>query len=391
MHNAQSSCNPDTVLCIQLKYIHTQTNKQSPCNSSHWQEIYNVLSNMKKKQQQQQQQESKISQEQTILFGGTLHSAFDSIHSKLHETVRSQVSTLPIIQSSLSSDPAAEESCDEKIYKKISRVYAKHLDVAQLYAEKEIFCLDKEFKKTKREKIVHLFLEMYQNYKDKGSFKLTENHSAKDHEEENGRESQDDTSTPPQQQDDGQNVILRYKIPLSKEEIPSAEEFSSLREEIKCLRQDLRNFIVEKHGYYQQLQALEHAKDSSAQVNESISNSIGMVKGQDDGDNHDEQTLNLVKRAMDGQKDLKEYIHHGKDLIKEMDRLTQEKDSSNETLEFSEVMKAKALEVAQGAVATGDDTSGGQKQHKRTLEEDYKERKERIKIVKGDMLKLFKK
>lgn len=314
------------------------------------------------------------------MFAATLHSVFDSIHSRLHEIIRTQVSTLPIIQSSLSSDTTAEDSCDEKIYKRISRVYSKHLDMAQLYAEKEIFCLDKGWNKSKREKIVHLFLELDENQQ---GLKLTTHDSGGGGEqdgEKDDHESCDQTS----QQQEKENIVLRYKIPLSKNEIPTAEEFASLREEIKCLRQELRNYIVEKHRYHRQLQALEHVKESSAQVDESLSNKIG-VQGQD-GEEH---TLNLVKEAMDGEKDLKNYIHHGKELIKEMDRMTQEKDASNETLEFSEVMKAKAMEVAQEIKTKGDNAKAGA-QHKRTLEEDYKERKERIKI-KGDVLKFFQK
>jgi hypothetical protein len=341
-------------------------------------------------------------QEQTIMFADALPSLFDSIHAGLHEIIRSQVSTLPIIQSSSlfpSSDGQTEESCDEKIYKNISKVYAKHIDMAQLYAEQELFCLDKNWKKKKREKAVHLFLELEENHDDGNLFE--KKHPEDSHET---HKQVCNTEMHPLEKELDKEVVLKYKIPSCKDEVPSAEEFSFLREDIARLRQELRDCIVEKQRYHRQYLELEHAHASSIKVEESISSNLIGAKGQD-GD--EKETLQKVKQVVDGQKELKRLIGHGQELMEEMDRLTHEKKQRaavgvavedgnstahdpNETLEFSQAMKAKAMQVARQVMMEEGGAASGETRKKRTLEDDYKERKESTKI-RSDVLTLFQK
>jgi hypothetical protein len=305
----------------------------------------------------------------TIMFASTVPAIFDSIHSSIHQTIRSQVATLPIIQSSSSSE---ELSCEEQIYKAISNVYSKHMDVAQLYAEHELFCIDNNLTRGKREQIVNAFLTLEQRSS------LAPDNSNSD-EMDGGQDDNQDNQNQAQEQvqkQDQEEIKFRYSIPDSKEDIPTAEEMAKVKQEINHLRQQLRQVTIEKQKYQQQILFLDQAKVSSADVDSSISKIIGA------GGQGDEMIIQSIKAANEDKKHLKELTSTGQDLIQQMDILAEEKEDNNDTEEFSEAMKAKAFEV-------GKALENKSRPKKRSIEEDYKERNEKD-VINGNVMKLFK-
>lgn len=313
------------------------------------------------------------STQNTIMFASTVPSIFDSVHNSLHQTIRSQVSTLPIIQSS----SCKESSCDEKIYKELSRVYANHVDVAQLYAENELFCLDKSLTKRKREQIVNTFLSLEQQ----GALGLGQEGLDEYDDGASGSGSKSDDRK--KEEEEEQEVKFRYSIPSTKEEIPSLEEMTAIKEEISALRQQLRQTTIEKQMLRQQIQVLDETKRSSTAIDDSISKIIGEgVEGAGAGQGEGKM-LKSVEAANDGKKQMQDLTSIGEELIGQMDTLSKEKEGKNETEEFGEAMKARALEVGRAL-------ENKTRPKKRTLEEDYKERKEKF-MFNGDVMKLFKK
>ena len=245
------------------------------------------------------------------------------------------------------------------------------MDVAQLYAENELFCLDKSLTKRKREQIVNAFLSLEQQ----GALGQEGLDAPDDGASGSGRKSDDRK----QEEEEEQEVKFRYSIPSTKEEIPSLEEMTAIKEEISALRQQLRQTTIEKQMLRQQIQVLDETQRSSTAIDDSISKIIGeRVEG--DGE---ELLLKSVEAANDGKKQLQDLTSTGQELIEQMDALSREKEGKNETEEFGEAMKARALEVGRAL-------ENKSRPKKRTLEEDYKERKEKF-MVNGDVMKLFKK
>jgi len=328
------------------------------------------------------------STQNTIMFASTVPSIFDSVHNSLHQTIRSQVSTLPIIQSSSSckqgqGQEQEESSCEEKIYKELSRVYANHMDVAQLYAENELFCLDKSLTKRKREQIVNAFLALEQEGADDdgASGSVSGNGTGTGIGTGTGSQPDDRSNNAnhcKKQEEEEKEVKFRYNIPSNKEEIPSLEEMAAIKEEISALRQQLRQSTIEKQMLRQQIHVLDETKRSSTAIDDSISQIIGEREREGD-----EKILKSVEAANDGKKQLQDLTSTGQELIGQMDALSREKEGKNETEEFGEAMKARALEVGRAL-------ENKSRPKKRTLEEDYKERKEKF-MVNGEVLKLFKK
>ena len=263
------------------------------------------------------------------------------------------------------------------------------MDVAQLYAQNELFCLDKHLTRKKREHIVNAFLTLEQRGASSPA-DVNEVDGDGDNDDDNDDGGEDNRQAQAQAQEE--EIKFRYKIPESKQHIPNAEEMAEVKEEIIQLRQQLRHAIIEKQKLRQKIQFIEEAKVSSADIDGSISKIIGAVGGgggggrlgQSDGDG---RIVQSVKAANEGKKQLKELTSTGQQLIEQMDYLAEKKakEGNHETEEFSEAMKAKALEV-------GRSLERESRPMKRTLEEEYKERKEKV-VVQGNVhvMKLFKK
>lgn len=257
------------------------------------------------------------------------------------------------------------------------------MDVAQLYAENELFCLDKSLTKRKREQIVNAFLALEQEGADDdgASGSVSGNGTGTGIGTGTGSQPDDRSNNAnhcKKQEEEEKEVKFRYNIPSNKEEIPSLEEMAAIKEEISALRQQLRQSTIEKQMLRQQIHVLDETKRSSTAIDDSISQIIGEREREGD-----EKILKSVEAANDGKKQLQDLTSTGQELIGQMDALSREKEGKNETEEFGEAMKARALEVGRAL-------ENKSRPKKRTLEEDYKERKEKF-MVNGEVLKLFKK
>lgn len=298
-----------------------------------------------------------IAAQNTVMFGTTVSTIFNSIHDNLDQSIRSHVSSLPIICSSQEDDDATsgenEVPREEQIYNKITKVYVNHLDVAKLYAEKELFCMNKKWTKKRRGRILHKYLE------------LLEAPSSTNSEKTDGTESKDDMGN------DETAAKTRYAIPASKEDIPTESHVKDIHTELNELRLKLREKSSEKMKLLYQLQALDAAQQSSEKVDASLSSKIKQ------GGSEIEKA---VKELNETKKQVKQLSSDGNHLLDQMDILSSQKQPSTETEEFSEAMKAKALHIKDNM----------EQSKKRSLEEDYRERKEKIVVQKG-VLNLLKK
>ncbi len=76
-------------------------------------------------------------------------------------------------------------------------------------------------------------------------------------------------------EEEEKEVKYRYRIPSTKEEIPSLDEMTDIKEEISALRQQFRQTTIEKQMLHQQIQVLDETKRSSTAIDDSISTIIG--------------------------------------------------------------------------------------------------------------------
>ena len=292
------------------------------------------------------------------MFGSTLPDIFDKIHSSLHEVVQDKVSTLPIIQHD------DQESCETKLYSKITTVYTNYMDVAQLYAENELFTLDKSYSRRKRERIVNAFLALKQ---DQGS-------DDPPNDAETGVEKETETSIAqadnPSTAAKNEEEKFRYTMPSSSKEIPSVEEMNAIDEEIAYLRKQLREYKVNTHSLHQQTHSLEHAFKLASKTNDSLLKVVGQKS-------QDSNIIQDVQNATEGKRTLTELNSQAEKLVVQMDEIKAQKGESNETQEFGDAMKAAVL-------------GASRPRKKMTLEEDYQERIKST-AVSGDAMKLFEK
>jgi len=307
------------------------------------------------------------------MFGSTLPKIFDGIHSALHQTIQDKVSTLPIIQHD------DQESCETMLYSKISKVYARHMDMAQLYAENELFRMDKNYSRKKREKIVNAFLALEQ-----GAVPVShggaDGTTPMDNEKDNDKDNDKDKDIPAElarSHDTNINANeakFRYTMPSSAEDIPTTDQVASLDDEIASLRKQLREIQVLKQSLNHQLQSIGNAEKSTELLEKSMTEIIG-------DEDADAKLLESVANAKDGKEALSYLSNRAEGLIKEVDEINDQKPKSNETEEFGEAMKAAALEASRAA---------SRPKKKMTLEEDYQARKGSTNIS-GDVMKMFKK
>ncbi|GFH56036.1 hypothetical protein CTEN210_12512 [Chaetoceros tenuissimus] len=299
-----------------------------------------------------------IAAQNTVMFGTTVSTIFNSIHDNLDQSIRSHISSLPIICSSQEDDDTTNGENDvpreEQIYNKITQVYVNHMDVAKLYTEKELFCMNKKWTKKRRGRILDKYLELMETPL-----------PSTDSEKIDGTESKEGMSN------DEAATKTRYTIPVSKEDIPTETQVKDIHTELNELRLKLREKSSEKMKLLYQLQALDAAQQSSEKVDASLSSKIKQ------GGSEIEKA---VKELNETKKQVKQLSSDGNHLLDQMDILSSQKQPSTETEEFSEAMKAKALHIKDNM----------EQSKKRSLEEDYRERKEKIVVQKG-VLNLLKK
>ena len=320
------------------------------------------------------------------MFGSVAPSIFTSLRSSLHTSAQEKVSTLPIIQHD------DQESCETKLHSEICKVYALHLDVAQLYAESELFVIDKGYSRKKREKIVNKFLAL-ETEQQGGSnsnvlVRVGEDVDGDvdgdgDGDEHKDRKNQSETNNRDNacaNNDENDNEMqLRYTMPTSPEQIPSADQTSSLDDEITSLRKQLRQINENKYTLHQQFQSLGRDEVAANQANDSLSNANvdleeSMSASASASVSVGGTAILEAVQNIDGNKgELKKLTSQAQGLVTRMKDMHAEKTKSGETAEFGDAMKAAAIQASQ-------DDYLARPQKKQTLEEDYQER---LKDTKG--------
>ena len=314
------------------------------------------------------------------MFGSVAPSIFTSLRSSLHTSAQEKVSTLPIIQHD------DQESCETKLHSEICKVYALHLDVAQLYAESELFVIDKGYSRKKREKIVNKFLALETEQQGGSNSNVLarvgeDGHGGGRGDEHKDRKNQSETNNRDNacaNNDENDNEMqLRYTMPTSPEQIPSADQTSSLDDEITSLRKQLRQINENKYTLHQQFQSLGRDEVAANQANDSLSNanvdleestsaSVSVSVG-------GTAILEAVQNIDGNKGELKKLTSQAQGLVTRMKDMHAEKTKSGETAEFGDAMKAAAIQASQ-------DNYLARPQKKQTLEEDYQER---LKDTKG--------
>jgi len=307
--------------------------------------------------------------DQTIMFGSIVPNIFTSLHSSLHNTTQANVSTLPIIQHD------DEESCETKLYSKISKVYMLHMDMAQLYAENELFVIDKGYSRKKRERIVNKFLALEQGSAETVSDKDTEKDGEEMKDIQDANENGTDTVmfTDTISNNDENETKLRYTIPTSSQEIPSADQMAAVDDEMISLRKQLCEINEQKYALQQQFQSLGRNETSANQANDALSRLLGKQG--------DVAIVESVQNIKEDKGEMKNLISQAQGLKHKMKEMEDDKPKSNETEEFGDAMKAAAIEASSELTRP---------KKKKTLEEDYQDRLNDRK-VSGGVMKLFQK
>ena len=289
------------------------------------------------------------------MFGSIVSDAFSAIHSSLHDISRDRIfSTLPDIENN------QQESCKTKLYSKICKAYMLHMDAAQLYAENEIFVMDKSFSRKKRERILNKFIELE---KGRGKGRSPAEESCADGD--------------PQKNDaegvQGTGVTLKYKMPASSQEIPSANQMKAIDEEILSLRKQLRDTKEQTYALRQELSSLNRHENSAKRANETLTKLTG--------EKRTAGILESVSNIKENKEDLKVLNSQAKELMAGMKEMERAKDNSNETQEFGDVMKAAAIKASHDLARP---------KKKKTMEEDYADRLKENK-VSANVMSLFQK
>lgn len=291
--------------------------------------------------------------DQTIMFGSIVSDVFSSIHSSLHDISRDRIfSTLPDIENN------QQESCKTKLYSKICKAYVLHMDAAQLYAESEIFVMDKSFSRKKRERVLNKFIELEQG----------QGQSPAEESSADGRPQKNDAEDV-----HGTGVTLKYKMPASSQEIPSANQMKAIDEDILSLRKQLRDTKEQTYALRQELSSLNRDENSAKQANETLTKLTGEKRAAG--------ILESVSNVKEDKEDLKVLNSQAKELMEGMKEMERAKDNSNETQEFGDVMKAAAMKASHDLARP---------KKKKTLEEDYADRLKENK-VSANVLNLFQK
>jgi len=341
-----------------------------------------------------------------IMFQSTVNSIFDSIHSSLHQTIRTHVSSLPFLNSTTynNDDEGVRASSKEnedinnnltgeaKLYKLISNVYEKHMDMAQLYAEVELFNIDEqEFSRKKRHQIVQAYLKHWDDdgniiKSSTGVTDATNNDNDNDNcdisnkEEEEGRGGNDN------QEDDKESMSSakgnksqsmvdnpKYSIPKAKEDIPSPEQLTTIEDEIKSLRNKLRESKIQSQQLDSQLTMIQKSKITCQDIESVSKSSLGKYGL---GENVLQDSVTVAMMGKDG---LDGLCNDGLEMIGQLDEIKQKREDDakrkknnqdeSETVQFSEEMKKAAMKA----------TLQEDRPKKRiTLEEDYNERTKSI-------------
>ena len=287
-----------------------------------------------------------------LLFESTVPDLFDEIHLALHEIIKSQISTLPF--------PNADDTCkengkeggggesrEEQLRNSILATYSRHMDLAEVYATKNLFSLSKkEFSKKQRERIY----QIYQKYSSRV---------------ETSNETKDAACTKPRKNDKVAEDAMerlrqsKFNTDIEIKASPTVADVNALTEELDQLRIKLRNGKLRRYRLQMELCALEEKKETASKVKSAFSHDANSIPEQISG------------AVLMGKEGLVELNEGAKTMIQTLNGIKASRgENDNETMEFGLLMKEKALEAQRPM-------------KKMTLEEDYEKRRNMNLITGG--------
>ena len=280
-----------------------------------------------------------------LIFGSTVPNLFDAIHLALHETIQCEISKLPFPNAEQTARDEGE-SREERLRKSIINTYTRHMDLAELYATRNLFTISKkEYTKKQRERIYHFYRQLISGSDIERETPKEKNNCDDEHTIEQLRKSKfknvsDSPSQPP----------------------PTVDELNAIIKELEELRIQLRNTKLRRHKLQIELRDSEKKKESATNIKEILSSK--------DADSIQDQVSGTVIMGKDGLMDLNKTGTHMIDTLNDIKEARGEK--KDETVEFGRLMKEKALEAQRPA-------------KKMTLEEDYQNRKN-MNVPAGSLL-----
>eukprot|EP00551_Chaetoceros_affinis_P010848 CAMPEP_0203681606 /NCGR_PEP_ID=MMETSP0090-20130426/43235_1 /ASSEMBLY_ACC=CAM_ASM_001088 /TAXON_ID=426623 /ORGANISM="Chaetoceros affinis, Strain CCMP159" /LENGTH=436 /DNA_ID=CAMNT_0050550155 /DNA_START=157 /DNA_END=1467 /DNA_ORIENTATION=+ len=369
----------------------------------------------------------------------TLTKIFDSIYASLNQIIRQNVRKLPFLDNDAGTCSEAMEitmegidsaatggregsgssitatgeinnnnrkdtqaqaqhhlSGEEKLFNLISSVYEKHVDMAHVYAENELFTIDeRQFSKKKRERMFHDYRKQYmekgnndQKEQNEKQESTTDNDNSNDID---GKNNDKGSSTLESEIITKTTAVLAvkrtgkdgnfYSMPKSKADIPSPEQIKTLDEEITSLQRRINQMKRYNQNLQSQLQSIHKTKSISQEMKQITTSSLGSYSNQQDGNsgssssgkNNRNKLQDSINAAMIGKDGLEELCKDGENIMTKLDEIKNargdDNNTTNETKKWSEEIKRKTKEARERL-----DAANNRPPKKMTLEEDYKER-----------------
>lgn len=267
-----------------------------------------------------------------MIFEMTVPSLFESIQQSLQETISHRLSSMPLL-----------DTKDNKMVDDIWKRYSQDMEAVELYSMRYLFGIRKKLFTTKqREKIIQKYISRKNN--------------------ENIIQERNECTSLDQEADVDRtmnNLMRIYEIPSSVTDVPTEEQINKLDLEIFALRKKLRSIKAESTLLSSQLKSLQNARNTTEKLSLDMSEQLGQTSA--------ENVLDSVTAAIIGREGLTEMTEKGKKVIMEMKYIKSQKEETNETAEFSEMMKAKAKALS---------FEQERPKKKMTLEEDFEQRKD---------------
>jgi hypothetical protein len=292
----------------------------------------------------------------------TVPALFESIQESLHKIISSKLSTLPLF-----------DKKDHKLVDDISKRYSQDMDAVELYSKRYLFGIRKKLFTTKQRETI---LEEYIRRKHGPSSNISIGTSIGT----NSNTIQTETPILPNMTDP------TFHVPSLPKDIPTEEQIKDLDEEITSLRQELRNAKAKSNFYTSRLLSIQNVRNHTQHATNIITQPQQQSQPHEhkDVNHYADKMIDSVTAAMIGKEGLNDMTTKGKHLLTEMTFITSQKEENNETAEFSQLMKAKAK-----ALSTVQSEERPSK--KLTLEEDFDQRKDQLRVGTNDSNIVWKK
>ena len=252
----------------------------------------------------------------TLLFGTTPSSLFDTISTLIDEQLTAEVSQLPLLPKKKSChdnnnmiESSSSLSGEEILMRSLRKVYKKNLDVTEAYCKRNVFTLS-SFDKNKRRKVLDRYLMMTD-----GHDKLDEDDGNDNNDD--GNDNNDDDQQKQQQQ------YSKYKPPSKHEtSLPTPNQIIQMDTEILKSRHCLQEEKIRGHALSTQISRLEKALHSLSLVR------TALCHNKDDADSTNDFTVlaNKLQNAIDGHTEIKGWNEKAETVIRLLDKIKAERE-----------------------------------------------------------------